>query len=88
MLGRCWVNLSRLLLQLYVPNLPLDPEAVQKCSYRYTSEKRKLLEEELSLQLEYERRTLGRRDNTITRYLSAMLSTLGGDVSQESAVTT
>lgn len=33
-LGRAWVNLGLALLELYLPNLPLDPVAAQRCTVK------------------------------------------------------
>ena len=76
MLGRCWINLSKFLLELYVPSIPVDPAVIEKCSYRFVSEQRELLEDELTLQREYERRTIGRYENPAIKYLSEMLKLL------------
>ncbi|KAM5539433.1 hypothetical protein V8D89_006885 [Ganoderma adspersum] len=75
-LGRCWIALSRLLLEVYVPNVPLDPAAIQHCSRRFWSEQHALLHDELMLQRDYERRTFGRCDNTVIAYLSAKVEDL------------
>ncbi|KAI1794980.1 midasin [Ganoderma leucocontextum] len=75
-LGRCWIALSRLLLDIYVPTVPLDPAAIQQCSRRFWSEQRALLQDELALQRGYERRTFGRRDNAIISYLSGRVEDL------------
>ncbi|RDX53520.1 midasin [Lentinus brumalis] len=72
-LGRCWIAVSRLLLTLYVPNVPIDPAAVRQCVNRFRAEQRALYEAELVLQREHERRTFGRLDNPPIRYLLAML---------------
>ncbi|RPD62626.1 midasin [Lentinus tigrinus ALCF2SS1-7] len=71
--GRCWIALSRLLLTLYVPNVPIDPSAVRQCVGLFWSEQRALYEAELALQREHEQRTFGRQDNTPIRYLLATL---------------
>ena len=79
-LGRCWIALSRLLLEVYVPNVPLDPAAIHQCSRRFWSEQHALLYDELVLQRDYERRTFGRCDNTVIAYLSAKVEDLGRPV--------
>ncbi len=75
-LGRCWIALSRLLLDIYVPNVPLDPAAIQQCSQRFWSEQHALLQEELMLQRDYERRMFGRRENAVIAYLSEKVDDL------------
>ncbi|TBU59248.1 midasin [Dichomitus squalens] len=75
-LGRCWIALSRLLLHIYVPSIPLDPAVIQQCSRRFRSEQRSLLLEELALHRDYERRTFGRRTNLAITYLSQVVEGL------------
>ncbi|KAI0667730.1 midasin [Trametes maxima] len=72
-LGRGWIGLSRLLLELYVPTVPIDPAAVQRCSQKLWADQFDDLQAELAFQRHYERRTGGRRDNLVTRFLSAAL---------------
>ncbi|KAI0647852.1 midasin [Trametes meyenii] len=72
-LGHGWVGLSRLLLELYVPTVPIDPAAVQQCSHKLWDDQRELLQAELALQRHHEQRTSGRRDNLVIRFLSAEL---------------
>ncbi|KAH9851719.1 midasin [Lenzites betulinus] len=72
-LGQGWIGLSRFLLDLYVPDIPIDPAAIQQCSHRFWTEQHALLRDELSLHHEYEARTVGRRTNLAIRYLSRAL---------------
>ncbi|KAI8971187.1 midasin [Trametes punicea] len=72
-LGYGWVALSRFLLELYVPNVPIDPAAFQQYSHQFWEEQRALLEDELRLHREHEKRTVGRQENLVTRYLSQAL---------------
>ncbi|CDO69902.1 hypothetical protein BN946_scf184884.g61 [Trametes cinnabarina] len=73
LLGHGWIGLSRFLLELYVPNIPIDPSAIERYSREYWDEQRILLEEELHLYREHEQRTSGRPDTLVTRYLSKEL---------------
>ncbi|KAI0631943.1 midasin [Trametes polyzona] len=73
-LGQGWIGLSRFLLELYVPDIPIDPTAIQSCSHQFWDQQRALIEEELLLHRRYEERTIGRRDNLAIRYLSQQLS--------------
>ncbi|KAL1950443.1 hypothetical protein VTO73DRAFT_5567 [Trametes versicolor] len=82
-LGHGWIGLSRFLLELYVPDIPIDPAAIQQCSSQFWSEQRSLLQGELTLHKEYEGRTVGRRDNLAIRYLSQELLTAAARVTEE-----
>ncbi|KAI0357543.1 midasin [Trametes cingulata] len=75
-LGRAWVALSRFLLELYVPDIPIDPAAIQRCSHQFRAEQRLLFQDELALHRELEQRTVGRRNNVAIRYLSEELQSL------------
>ena len=72
-LGRCWVGMSRLLLELYVPNIPIDPAMIQRCAHQFTEEQHRLLLAELALHRDYEQRTTGRQENPVIAYLSEMV---------------
>ncbi|KAI0822070.1 midasin [Trametes gibbosa] len=72
-LGHGWIGLSRFLLELYVPDIPVDPVVVQQCSHQFWTDQRMLLQSELSLHREYEDRTVGRRSNLAIRFLSQEL---------------
>ncbi|KAI0328990.1 midasin [Cubamyces sp. BRFM 1775] len=69
-LGDAWLGLSRFLLKLYVPDIPIDPAAVYQCSREFWAEQKELLQDELRLHRELEQRTVGRKDNLAIRYLS------------------
>ncbi|KAH9891844.1 midasin [Cubamyces lactineus] len=76
-LGRAWLCLSRFLLKLYVPDIPIDPAAVYQCSQEFWTEQKELLQDELRLHRELEERTVGRRDNFAIRYLYTELEAVG-----------
>ncbi|CCL98515.1 uncharacterized protein FIBRA_00514 [Fibroporia radiculosa] len=73
LLGRCWLALGRLTLELYVPNTPIDPAAMQRCSHNFWSEEMAHLSSQLRLHLEYERRTNGLHTNPSIEYLQFAL---------------
>ncbi|KAI0754666.1 midasin [Daedaleopsis nitida] len=72
-LGRCWIALSRILLTVYVPNIPIDPAVTQQCSHAFWSGQIALLEAELDLAHEYETRTTGNKDSPSIRYLEDLV---------------
>ncbi|OSD02514.1 midasin [Trametes coccinea BRFM310] len=75
LLGHGWIGLSRFLLELYIPNVPVDPAAIEKYSVQFWEEQRIIIEDELRLHHEHEHRRSGRDDNVVSRYLSKELST-------------
>ncbi|KAI9068715.1 midasin [Trametes sanguinea] len=83
LLGHGWIGLSRFLLELYVPNVPVDPAAIEQYSLRFWEEQRILIEDELRLHHEHEHRRSGRHDNLVTKYLSKELSTATGRTAKD-----
>ncbi|KAI0373653.1 midasin [Pilatotrama ljubarskyi] len=76
LLGQAWVALARFLLEIYVPDIPIDPAAIQRCSHQFWTEQRSLLQDELALHRELEQRTIGIRNSLVIKYLSEELRLL------------
>lgn len=72
-LGRCWIALSRILLTVYVPNIPIDPAVTRQCSHAFWSGQIALLEAELHLARDYEKKTTGNKDSPSIRYLQDLI---------------
>ncbi|EIW74720.1 P-loop containing nucleoside triphosphate hydrolase protein [Coniophora puteana RWD-64-598 SS2] len=72
-LGRCFVALNKLLIETYVPNIPLDPAAVLECSVEFWGDEEVLLAEQLDLHTLHEKRVTGNDQNPVTRYMEAAL---------------
>ncbi|KAH7927800.1 midasin [Leucogyrophana mollusca] len=75
-LGRCWIALSRLLLELFVPDVPVDPAAALRCSVDFWREEEALLNQQLELHLNLEKHTAGNTSNNVTRYLDSLLENI------------
>ncbi|KAL4245562.1 Midasin [Abortiporus biennis] len=73
-LGRCWIALSRTLLELFVPEVPIDPEALQRCSDDFWASQRTVFTHQLVMQEDLELRTSGQKTNALIRFLGQALS--------------
>ncbi|KAI6030422.1 midasin [Pisolithus orientalis] len=63
-LGRCWVAQSRVILDLIVPDVPLDPAAILR-------QEAQALTDQSALHCHLERRTVGNETNFVISYLAA-----------------
>ncbi|KAL4081238.1 P-loop containing nucleoside triphosphate hydrolase protein [Scleroderma citrinum] len=70
-LGRCWVALSRVVLDLLVPDIPMDPAAILRCSTELLQEEAQLLADQITLHTRLEERTSGNKTNAVISYLEA-----------------
>ncbi|KDQ62541.1 hypothetical protein JAAARDRAFT_189845 [Jaapia argillacea MUCL 33604] len=75
-LGRSWLALGQLILDLYVPDTPLDPDAIQQCSTAYVESEGSLLSQQFDLHRDLENHLTGTGHNGITSQLGAWLETL------------
>ncbi|TFY72597.1 hypothetical protein EVG20_g419 [Dentipellis fragilis] len=72
-MGYCWISLARVILELYVPNTPIDPSTAQQCTLDFWTEEYVRISEEIHLQSELERRTTGNDRNGMIDYLTQEL---------------
>jgi len=70
-LGRCWIALSRVVLDLFVPDIPLDPAAILRFSMGLLQEEAQLLKDQITLHTCLEQRTSGETSNTVISYLAS-----------------
>lgn len=68
-LGRWWIGLSRLLLDLFVPNIPIDPAALQRCSEQFWSAEKSRYDAQITMLRDFVERTQGTLTNGTIRYL-------------------
>ncbi|KAF7308632.1 Midasin [Mycena chlorophos] len=73
-LGSSWIALSRVVFELFVPDAPVDPAAMQNFATGFWTRHAETLEEQISLHARLEQLTTGIRDNVIVRYLEAQLT--------------
>ena len=72
-LGRCWISLSRLVIDLFVPDAPIDPAAVQQSALELWRLEESALRAQLQFQTQLELRTAGNAKNVVIQYLGARL---------------
>ncbi|KAF7294417.1 Midasin [Mycena kentingensis (nom. inval.)] len=73
-LGWSWIGLSRLIFELFVPDAPVDPAAMQNCAIRFLENEESLLAEQKRLHSQLEQAKSGSSENVIVRYLDAQLA--------------
>ncbi|KAI6151423.1 midasin [Pisolithus thermaeus] len=69
-LGRCWVALSRVILELIVPDIPLDPAAILRRSTEFLQEEIQTLTDQITLHGHLESRTVGNETNPVISHLT------------------
>ncbi|GJE88492.1 midasin [Phanerochaete sordida] len=75
-LGESWIAFGRFLVHLFVPNTPIDPAGLKRCSDEYWTRERAIIEAQLDLHRSFSRRTHGNESNDTTRHLESILSAI------------
>lgn len=70
-LGRCWIALSRVILDLFVPNIPIDPAAIIRHAAVYAQDQSDFLTQQISFHAQLELRTAANKTNDVIAYLEA-----------------
>jgi midasin len=73
-LGSCWIALSRTILDLFVPDAPIDPAAIKNCAAGLWKQQESLLSEQIYLHSQLEQLTTGNSENVIVIYLRTQLA--------------
>ncbi|KAJ6508404.1 hypothetical protein C8R45DRAFT_967302, partial [Mycena sanguinolenta] len=73
-LGSCWIALSRIIFDLFVPDAPVDPAAIKNCAAGFWKQQESLLSEQIHLHLELEQLATGNSENIVISYLRAQLA--------------
>ncbi|KAF5380682.1 hypothetical protein D9757_007075 [Collybiopsis confluens] len=73
-LGLCWIAVGQLLFDLFLPNTPIDPAAIQSHTYTFWTQRIASLSKELALHSENERLLTGNTENSVLEYLRKSLS--------------
>ncbi|KAG6889702.1 hypothetical protein C0992_004422 [Termitomyces sp. T32_za158] len=71
-MGRCWIALGSLILDLFVPDVSVDPVAIQNCSTERRRREQGLIEMQVKLHRTLEQHTTGNDHNDILDYLVRM----------------
>lgn len=85
-LGLCWITLGQVAIDLFVPNAPIDPAALQRCSQRFHKAEHDEITMQLEMHLHLARRTTGESQNSTTHLLQALLAEVSKHLSSESSV--
>ncbi|CAL1712480.1 unnamed protein product [Somion occarium] len=72
-LGRSWIALGQLVLELFVPSAPIDPAALRNCAHQFHSEEEATASAQLDLHIQLERRVSGTDSNDTIRFLQLLL---------------
>ncbi|PCH39866.1 midasin [Wolfiporia cocos MD-104 SS10] len=72
-LGRCFVELGKVMLVLYVPDSPVDPVAMQRCANDFRQEQQRCYSEQIQLHTRYAMRTSGQTNSLNVDILQNML---------------
>lgn len=75
-LGRCWIALSRVILDLFVPNVPIDPAAMIRHAAVYAQEQADFLTQQVAFHSQLELRTAANGSNHVITYLEACAKAL------------
>lgn len=78
-IGGCWVAFARFLLELYVPNTPIDPAALRQRSREFWDAHRAILSSQLSLHKTFIKAMSGLEENATTRYLQKLVAEMPAD---------
>ncbi|KAJ7733786.1 hypothetical protein DFH07DRAFT_967924 [Mycena maculata] len=77
-LGSCWIALSRTIFDLFVPDAPVDPAAIQNCATGFRKQQESLLREQIILHSRAEYLTMGNSENVVIDYLREQLEEVLG----------
>ncbi|KAE9388979.1 hypothetical protein BT96DRAFT_1071805 [Gymnopus androsaceus JB14] len=73
-LGLCWISVGKLLLDLFIPDAPINPAAVQSHIFGFWSRHAASLSKELALHSEFEELVSGNSKNGVTVHLQTTLA--------------
>ena len=72
-IGLAWIAFSKLAIKTYVPNLPLDPLAAQRCTTKFWKAAEEQTQSQLDLHVQHEKGLSGNTSNVVTRFLETEL---------------
>lgn len=72
-IGLVWVTFSKLVIAAYVPNIPIDPLAAQRCALRFWKAAEQQTLSQLKLHVQHEKRLSGNASNVVTDWLETQL---------------
>ena len=72
-IGLAWIAFSKLVIAAYVPNIPLDPLAAQRCAVRFWRAAEWQTQSQLNLHIQHEQHLSGNTSNVVIRLLESEL---------------
>lgn len=73
-IGEVWIAYARMMIDLFVPNTPIDPATFQRCAMEFYQKQTAALQAEIAMHRELESRTRGNgSSNGTIRYLEALV---------------
>jgi len=72
-IGLAWVAFSKLAIAAYVPSVPLDPLAAQRCAVRFWRAAEEQIQSQLKLHVRHEKHLSGNISNVVIRLLEKQL---------------
>ncbi|EEB97720.1 hypothetical protein MPER_02906, partial [Moniliophthora perniciosa FA553] len=79
-LGMCWIAISRVVLELLIPDAPIDPVTVQMCSSNYWRQQESNYTMQLRLHNQLEMSVTGNGDSEVLGYLQRQLVEAAGQL--------
>ncbi|KAG7445730.1 P-loop containing nucleoside triphosphate hydrolase protein [Guyanagaster necrorhizus] len=70
-LGYCWIAVAKMILHLVIPDVPVDPAAIQSCALSFSRDQDILLSSQIDLHVRLEQMVTGNAENPTTSYLRA-----------------
>jgi midasin len=68
-LGHCWISFSILVIELYVPDAPIDPSAIHHCTEQFWQQAESMTAAKIQLHRSLEKHLTGNETNPVIRYL-------------------
>ncbi|KAJ3556791.1 hypothetical protein NM688_g1823 [Phlebia brevispora] len=73
LVGELWIVYARVVLDLFVPNIPIDPALLQRRALEFRQQESTIIQAQIDMHEDLERRTTGRTTNGTVRFLQSML---------------
>ena len=84
-LGRCWIALSRVVIDLFVPDTPVDPAAVDLCTLDLLRKEESTLEAQIQYHQQYELHNTGNTTSSMMVYLQSKLDAIRSSLNRISS---
>ena len=72
-IGLAWIAFSKLMITAYVPSIPIDPLAAQRCAVGFWKVVGEQIQSQLNLHVQHEKHLSGNTSNVVIRLLEAQL---------------